>query len=100
MTEQQEKAILRFLNIQYGELVMEEKRGGFFKIFNQKGFDSGIFIIETSKIDDETIVFVNSEYVITPILNMFNAEYDETYNLVQGWFSEKYKTNCNNLVGY
>ena len=31
---------------------------------------------------------------------MFYTDYNETYDFVEEWFSEKYKTKCDTIIGF
>ena len=37
--------------------------------------------------------------MVNPILNMFNTDYDETYEIIKEWICEKYNINCIEIIG-
>lgn len=101
MNEKQKIGISKFLNINYGNLITEERRNGKYRAFSLKKDDDKVFILDTS--DDaskDVVVYVSAKYVIDPILNMFYTDYNETYDFVEEWFSEKYKTKCDTIIGF
>lgn len=101
MTELQKDAASKFLNLHYGNLIVEEQRNGKYKVYNQETLGNKIFILDVSEDrSKDIVVFVSTKYVIDPILNMFNTDYDETYTFVEEWFSQKYKTKCDIITGY
>jgi hypothetical protein len=101
MTELQKNAVSKFLNLHYGNLIVAEEKNGRYKTFSQKNFGDKIFILDSCEDRSiDSVVFVSSKYVIDPILNMFNIDYNETYNFVEEWFSQKYKTKLDIITGY
>jgi hypothetical protein len=86
--------ILKFLNVHYGKLEKEEHNGRYERYY-KKGSRKSLILHEKK---EEFIIF-NTEMIVEPILNMFNTDYDETYEIIKEWICEKYDINCIKIIG-
>lgn len=94
MTEVQERGINKFLNLHYGNLEVGTTRMGY-KTLKIKDTDRKIFITE----ETNNLIYVDTNYVIHPILSMFRTDYTETYDYVKNWLLKKYGLDCLDIVG-
>lgn len=95
MTDKERNLVLKFLNLQYGDLIEVDHQNGKYLVLTKKGSDVKIFFKD--KVSNEC--YVRPEFVIYPIINMFKTEYQETYELIKNWLEEKYHLVCDELIG-
>ena len=95
MTELQSKSIDKYLNMYFDGLTISELNGRW-RIYSKKESEIRIFLYE----EKHNLTYVNSKYIIDPILKIFQTEYNETYDFVQTWFEKKYDCECGDLIGF
>jgi hypothetical protein len=94
MEPNRKNLIVKFLNVHYGNLVKENHNGRYERYF-KKGSKKSLILHETK----EEFIIVNTEMMVNPILNMFNTDYNETYEIIKEWICEKYDINCIEIIG-
>lgn len=95
MTDKEKNLIKKFLNIHYSNLAKVDHLNGQFVVLGNKNKPKKLLIYEQK----HNITYLNSEMIIYPISNMFNTNYEETYEFVKNWLKIKYNIDCDNLVG-
>ena len=61
----------------------------------KKGSKKSLILYETK----EEFIIVNIKMMLNPILNMFNTDYNETYEIIKEWICKKYNINCIEIIG-
>ena len=95
MTELQTKSIDKYLNMYFNELTISDLNGKY-KVYSKKNPEVKIFLYE----EKHNLSYVNSKYIIDPLLKVFQTDYNETYDFVKEWFEKKYDYNCDDLIGF
>jgi hypothetical protein len=95
MEEIQTNGAKKYLDMYYGDMITSEYNGRY-KTLNTTKSSTKIFIYE----EKTNFSYVNSKYVIEPIMKVFQTEYNETYDFVKDWFEKKYGYNCDDLIGF
>ena len=94
MEPNKKNLIVKFLNVHYGNLVKENHNDRYERYF-KKGSKKSLILHETK----EEFIIVNIKLMLNPILNMFNTDYNETYEIIKEWICKKYNINCIEIIG-
>ena len=89
MEPNKKNLIVKFLNVHYGN--HNDRYERYFK----KGSKKSLILYETK----EEFIIVNIKMMLNPILNMFNTDYNETYEIIKEWICKKYNINCIEIIG-
>jgi hypothetical protein len=95
MEEIQARGVKKYLDVYYGDMITSDLNGKY-KVYSKKNPEVKIFLYE----EKHNLSYVNSKYLIDPILKVFQTEYNETYDFVKEWFEKKYDYNCDDLIGF
>lgn len=93
MKELQIIAIEKYLNMYFGELITSDKPT--YKLYLKKDSEIYFFIYD----EKHNLLYVNTKYIVDPVLKVFQTEYSKTYDVIQEWFEKKYDHKCDDIVG-